>query len=1431
MTPKQPPDKQTPDKQKTRKTGNKADDNPAPAAEPAPAEEPPKKLRGSRTSSTLENNTPNTRKQRKIKKDTILEKIPENLPTLRSLYKNRDLLWLFSRALITADHLDSLEKWDSIYSRMISEKNRLAHFIGYPETDDEQVLKLAERLYNHFDYVETVMNSRENWEKIDDELKNLGIEYDSNETLDELEKDYEHVKELYKQKNFSEFTQEELKNKLDKNKNIYKYITARNQLENEADRLYKEIGSWGFDESILQSIVENEAEKGDDRRIEFYEKVELPEIVSLEEINGLKDIKSGPNKKKKDLALFLYDILIDYINDETKIADHIDKNDEGFVLQVAEDDSKMVKIMSYDGRYLINSSGEPLFVKRPTEYGDLTYDQLLTNIDFLNGLVKGTRGFTVAKAFEKLDGIYDWMFDPSKKVPDSYKAYVSGEVSSEEIENGVKDSSETYSDSRSAGDQEDPEFKPAVNITYDPEDPGLNMPDKGLLYVPQVFDSTEAYRVMKNMEQGIKDVEKEINDKKIAAENETDNDTKNILNSDIEYLERTLKEERKRLKKFKELNDVPNVAEQERDIRSQLSSVIGSLIDLNNLEDTVSMTEILDDSLSKAKLRVVSKTDNGNKVDGEEQNSGNLRLSDLGDPSFQDTLQESELGLKLINSLVQVGITINNQNNLDKELIEKIINLNDTVTRLKQENAAKEASLIKLDQDSVTKKEQIKALSVTVKELRNSQDKTKIDALNTENALLKRQNQKLEEFRWHDQNIRLGLVGQLNTVRKNAADQNTAGLVEQVADFAKTNARLNSQIIDLNRNVTNIEARLNVSQSENMGLRRKIDSMNNEKRRLLSESKEREEYLINEIDTLKHQKDENETEVFCLTGNLLDAYGSIDTLTEERDKLIRTLTKERESFEELEKRAMRRADDIENNSQSIERLERELADERTQNAVLGYDKLTLANENTRLGGEIERLEQKTKDYEKLQEQIDSLNGVINAYRQRLVDYDKTITKLIGNPEKIFLCETDILFNLQTYIESLKKDERDTRSRIEEVKRDYEDQINQLIQTHEVVINQQKLEYDQQLEYNIRNSLDEQNKIRNTLEKTYQQKLEEIENNYKSEYDQLTAKYTDTVGRLEGKVKQQDVALRGMFEREIDEYYKPFFNSARVVLTEFNDLVADKATENIPILKELFGVFIGDIKDRLQDKRRTEMEMFRHNLNLAQEAAKHSYDQQRRSETHAYRIDLEDRTHSNSMDLVRERQRLREGGERWRWEAERDRDEARGFRGTSVRAVRNRYVSSLIGGLVGSNNPVAVAQGYALLTEFAKSLMELPDDELNNPDVDSFLNMYDQGSLDKLVAVLSQQGSNTVNDALAKRMSDLENTTRSFINMVSQRTAHVGAAQTYHPPRRVFVGRDGVAHQGNKYTRRRGANNRKLPPRKSNGQFKRASSRRSGNKRK
>lgn len=156
---------------------------------------------------------------------------------------------------------------------------------------------------------------------------------------------------------------------------------------------------------------------------------------------------------------------------------------------------------------------------------------------------------------------------------------------------------------------------------------------------------------------------------------------------------------------------------------------------------------------------------------------------------------------------------------------------------------------------------------------------------------------------------------------------------------------------------------------------------------------------------------------------------------------------------------------------------------------------------------------------------------------------------------------------------------------------------------------------------------------------------------------------------------------------------------------------------------------------------------------------------------------------------------------------------------SSRMILNNRFADLLMQLTGTGNPALMAYATGMFYDFLKSAANLSDDELAARDIDKILKMYDNGAIGRMVAAIGSQKQSSVEDSLSKRISDLENTTRNFISLVSQRTAHVGAAAAYHPPRRVFVGRNGVAYQGNRRART-SKSPRRAPPRKTNGQFKR-----------
>ncbi len=129
----------------------------------------------------------------------------------------------------------------------------------------------------------------------------------------------------------------------------------------------------------------------------------------------------------------------------------------------------------------------------------------------------------------------------------------------------------------------------------------------------------------------------------------------------------------------------------------------------------------------------------------------------------------------------------------------------------------------------------------------------------------------------------------------------------------------------------------------------------------------------------------------------------------------------------------------------------------------------------------------------------------------------------------------------------------------------------------------------------------------------------------------------------------------------------------------------------------------------------------------------------------------------------------------------------GDQAVRAKAIKNHEAGKLIAKLADSDNDGLRALGASMFANLLHDMTTMTDDELKATNYADLIKMNENGSIDKIIAALSTP-RHAVDDSLAKRISDLENTTRSFINMMSQRTAHVGTAQAYHPPRRVFMGR-------------------------------------------
>lgn len=344
------------------------------------------------------------------------------------------------------------------------------------------------------------------------------------------------------------------------------------------------------------------------------------------------------------------------------------------------------------------------------------------------------------------------------------------------------------------------------------------------------------------------------------------------------------------------------------------------------------------------------------------------------------------------------------------------------------------------------------------------------------------------------------------------------------------------------------------------------------------------------------------------------------------------------------------------------------------------------------------------------------------------------------------------------------------------------------------------------------------------------------NEMRVELEQMRAQYRQNAGHLVSKEhrinellgnnyrKSRDIerltAQRNSLDRQLED--------AKVELGRLNRIIEEHNSE---LQKQLMPIALHELKERLKMQRSIDEYAGKKNadlkhkqaLNLLERGNRHSHARHKseeiklRHENDLERMKIE---HEHRNEYFTHKNDVNYGQHVKRSLFDDVMRVNRGTRAFNTRLLVNEKISNLIGRLVGSPDPALVAHGYSLITNYLQNLSNLSSEELESVDVNKIIDMIEQGNVDRMIAAMATKKT-SIDDALSKRISDLENTVRSFINITSQRTAHVGAAQAYHPPRRVFVGRDGVAHQGNRYARGR-RSYRRLPPRRPDGRFKRTS---------
>lgn len=430
----------------------------------------------------------------------------------------------------------------------------------------------------------------------------------------------------------------------------------------------------------------------------------------------------------------------------------------------------------------------------------------------------------------------------------------------------------------------------------------------------------------------------------------------------------------------------------------------------------------------------------------------------------------------------------------------------------------------------------------------------------------------------------------------------------------------------------------------------------------------------------------------------------------------------------------------------------------------------------------------------LQEAAANLNGEVEFYR-RLLDVERSVVERFADKEH----------GLVLQVESL-KDELALKTgellRLEERLRAAENpDHNDLVRLREEVAHKERALNEMRVE------------------------LDHMQIQYHQNAGQLVSKERRVLELLDSNVqKSRDIERLTAKRNSLDRQLK----DAQVELNRLNRIIEEHNSE---LQKQLMPIALHELKERLKMQRSIDEYAGKKNADLKHKQALNLLERGNRHSHARHKSEEIKLRHDNEIARMKTEHEHRTGYFTHRNNVNHEQhikrslfDDImrvnRGTRAFNARLIINEKISDLLGRLVGSPDPALVAHGYSLITNYLQNLSNLSSEELESVDVNKIIDMIEQGNVNRMIAAMAAKKT-SVDDTLSKRISDLENTVRSFINISSQRTAHVGAAQAYHPPRRVFVGRDGVAHQGNRYARGK-RSYRRLPPRGTDGRFKRAS---------
>ena len=336
-------------------------------------------------------------------------------------------------------------------------------------------------------------------------------------------------------------------------------------------------------------------------------------------------------------------------------------------------------------------------------------------------------------------------------------------------------------------------------------------------------------------------------------------------------------------------------------------------------------------------------------------------------------------------------------------------------------------------------------------------------------------------------------------------------------------------------------------------------------------------------------------------------------------------------------------------------------------------------------------------------------------------------------------------------------DRKWKAELEKAKRDFHEQVHE--------------------RNNIIRALETRNhQISTDLDQRHRQVVDQINLEHEEKIQQLTDNYQGQIAALETDIFNLQSRLdKGVALESGFAHFGPYLRST---LETIKDVLDVDNQANQKHIDKLLDLAVEDLRDRTRTKRR---------LDAAE-----------------YRM-MSENQHKQNMSLFNQAQRL--------GTAQQKNDAL-----AQARAQRANLAWNLVEQMALSPDPTAKANASTLMLSLAKQLINGKGTFEEDEAAAAFLKMYDDGTVGRVVSALATPTVAPVDSALSRKVSDLEASMRNFVSLVSQRTAHVGHAQAYHPPRRVFVGRDGHYYQGNRRARATRAAKSRQRPRDSRGRF-------------